>query len=168
MVGRDGSGLRRQFQTQQGERSQPCTSCSRVFAHLDGFIIEICQGKRANDGNGHTQVVQSVENKVERLEPQNVELGLLYIPMYRTDMDVRVESGGRFGSNLARGQCATDDTYERRTRALLCFTSFFLNRNCRLRLERSMVSRSSKVMWPKPVSTIFFTAATRSVCRSWS
>lgn len=49
-----------------------------------------------------------------------------------------------------------------RTRALLCLMSFFLKRNWRLRLERSIVSRSSRVMWPKPASKIFFTVQERS------
>ena len=42
--------------------------------------------------------------------------------------------------------------------ALLCLMSFFRNRNWRLRFERSIVSRSSSVMSPKPVNTMFFTA----------
>ena len=49
-----------------------------------------------------------------------------------------------------------------RTRALLCLTSFFLKRNWWLRLERSIVSRSSRVMWPKPASKMFFTVQERS------
>ena len=44
------------------------------------------------------------------------------------------------------------------TIALLRFTSFFLNKNWRFKLERSIVSRSSTVIFPKPVRTIFLTA----------
>jgi hypothetical protein len=47
--------------------------------------------------------------------------------------------------------------YQERTKALLCFTSFFLNKNCRLRFEMSMVSKSRSVILPKPVSTTFLT-----------
>lgn len=47
--------------------------------------------------------------------------------------------------------------------ALLFFTSFFLNRNCRFRLDKSMVSRSSSVMCPKPVKTRFFTSRANTV-----
>lgn len=36
--------------------------------------------------------------------------------------------------------------------------SFLRNRNWRFKLERSMVSRSSRVILPKPVKTTFFTA----------
>lgn len=54
----------------------------------------------------------------------------------------------------------------KRTKALLCLTSFFLNRNCRFRLERSMVSRSNRVILPKPVKTIFFTVVSNS--SSWA
>ena len=47
---------------------------------------------------------------------------------------------------------------ERLTSALDCFTSFFLNKNCRFRFEMSIVSKSSTVILPNPVKTIFFTA----------
>lgn len=43
--------------------------------------------------------------------------------------------------------------------ALLCFTSFLRKRNWRLRLDRSMVSRSRSVMRPNPVKTMFFTGS---------
>src|ERR1700678_1931493 len=45
----------------------------------------------------------------------------------------------------------------KRTSALLCFTSFFLNKNCRLRFDKSIVSKSSSVILPKPVRTTFLT-----------
>ena len=47
--------------------------------------------------------------------------------------------------------------------ALLCLISFFLNKNWRFRLDRSMVSRSSSVISPKPVRTMFFTIDVESI-----
>lgn len=44
-----------------------------------------------------------------------------------------------------------------RTRALLCFTSFLRKRNWRLRFDKSIVSRSKRVISPNPVITTFFT-----------
>lgn len=52
--------------------------------------------------------------------------------------------------------------------ALLCLISFFLKRNCLFRFERSMVSRSRRVIWPKPVKTIFFTVTRNMINMEYS
>lgn len=77
------------------------------------------------------------------------------------NVDVGIESASSLGCYLA-GRCydvtpERDLSTEWLTMALLCLISFFLKRNCLFRFERSMVSRSRRVMWPKPVKTIFFT-----------
>lgn len=56
--------------------------------------------------------------------------------------------------------CEFNVTHEfpmERTSALLCFTSFLRKRNWRLRFDKSIVSRSKRVISPNPVITTFFT-----------
>src|SRR5258705_130513 len=52
------------------------------------------------------------------------------------------------------------------TSALGLLTSFLRNKNCRFRFERSIVSKSRRVMSRKPDSTTFFTITRFSRSRS--
>jgi hypothetical protein len=55
-------------------------------------------------------------------------------------------------------RCVTHSYQMSHTMALLCFTSFLRKRNWRLRFDRSIVSRSKRVISPNPVITTFFTS----------
>ena len=54
----------------------------------------------AGSGRARTEIVQRVEDDVERLEPRDVELGLLDVPMYRRYVDIWIERRCRLGCNL--------------------------------------------------------------------
>jgi hypothetical protein len=117
---------------------------------------------------GRTEIVECVQDEREGLEPRDVVLRLLDVGMNRCNLHGRIECTSRGSCYLCRasGRCSGNgnelvNTREGLTSAFECFTSFFLNKNCRFRLERSIVSKSSSVMSPNPVSTRFLTAPTR-------
>ena len=124
-----------------------------------------------------TEVVQCVKDQVKASEPSDIKLGLLDICMDRSDFDIGVKSRGSLGCYL-HDTSRREDTIglrtavhaeweSRRTKALLCLMSFFLKRNWRLRLERSIVSRSRRVMSPNPVRTMFFTIFRECASKEW-
>ena len=51
-------------------------------------------------GKTLTKIVQCVEYYVETAEPCDVKLGLLYISMYWSDLDIGVEGRSRLCSDL--------------------------------------------------------------------
>lgn len=47
-----------------------------------------------------TYVVERIENNIKLAEPGNIELGLLNIAMYGSDVDVWIEGRSRLSSDL--------------------------------------------------------------------
>jgi hypothetical protein len=80
-----------------------------------------------------TEVVQSIQNNVKRLEPRYVELRVFDVGVDGMYLDVGIEcrrSVCRNLSILAFRECCVTHMYPMdHTRALLCFTSFLRKRN---------------------------------------
>ena len=108
-----------------------------------------------------TEVVQSIENDIERLEPRHVELSIFDVGVDRvySDMGIKCRCGvcGNLSISVFHECYASHMCPMGHTKDLLCFTSFLRKRNWRFRFDRSMVSRSKRVISPNPVITTFFT-----------
>ena len=103
-------------------------------------------------------IIERIEDEFEAGKPVDVELRILNIGMICLQLDVRVEFAGAFlcdlwfvglEHGLKRGLVA-------RTKALDFLMCSWRKRNWRLRLLRSIVSRSTMWISPKPVRTRFF------------
>jgi hypothetical protein len=118
------------------------------------------------------EIIKRVEHDVKMFKPLEVVLRLFNVAVYGCNLDIWIEgcsslSGDlsvdqwyRLGGSQASGELPSHQAAQDRgwhTKALLCLTSFLRNKNCRLRFERSIVSNLSKVIFPKPVRTMFFT-----------
>ena len=105
------------------------------------------------------QIIQRVEDDAEALEPRDIELAVLDVVVVRYDADVGVEPACRLFGNLSDCQRKLCDVVPsqvfRRTNALDFLICSLRNRNWRLRLLRSMVSRSTTCTSPKLVRTKF-------------
>lgn len=91
------------------------------------------------------QVIEGIENDAEVAEPRNSEFIVLDIGMMRDDLDFGIESLRSLFSNLFvlvnDGFCALPRV--RLTKDLDFLICSCRKRNCRLRLDRSIVSRST-------------------------
>lgn len=103
-------------------------------------------------------IVERVEDETEGLKPHDVELGVLDVVVVCDDVNIGVELGSRLFRNLSGGQrmpshvCGCSGCPTSAFDFLMCSLR---NRNWRLRLLRSMVSRSTMWISPKPVRTRF-------------
>lgn len=103
------------------------------------------------------KVVKSIEDEVEALEPVDVELRVFDVCVMRFELDVRIELGSGLFGNL-RESCEPKITragHPFPTKALDFLMCSCRKRNWRLRLLRSIVSRSTIWISPKPVRTRF-------------
>lgn len=112
------------------------------------------------------KVVKRIEDEIEGLEPCDVELRVLDVAVVGLDLDVGVELGGRlFGDLVALGvstQAAIGGEKGakwKRTSAFDFLMCSLRKRNWRLRLLRSMVSRSTMWTSPKPVRMRFLSSS---------
>ena len=103
------------------------------------------------------QIVQSVEYEVESFEPSDVELRIFYVGVMCFELNVRIELRGGLFRNLIRRISMARDALKMvvLTNALDFLMCSCLKRNCRFRLLKSMVSRSTIWISPKPVRTRF-------------
>ena len=108
-------------------------------------------------------VVEGVEDDVKSLEPRDVESGVLDVVVIGFDRNIGVEGVRRLFGNLLECQRAYSLTLATSTGARTNAFDFLMcslrNRNWRLRLLRSMVSRSTMWISPKPERTRFLSSS---------
>lgn len=109
------------------------------------------------------EIVQRIKHDIERGKPVHVEPGILDIVMIRLELCAWLELVRDFFRHLLReingGTGDEGRGRTRRTRALGFFICSKRKRNWRLRLERSIVSRSMMWMEPKPERRRFLSSS---------
>ena len=108
-----------------------------------------------------SRLSKSVEDHRETLEPLHVELRILNVCMMSFQPHVRVEFVRCILCHLyvIRQCCYTSLVCSQLTKAFDFLMCSCLKRNCRFKLLRSMVSRSTIWISPKPVRTRFFNSS---------
>jgi hypothetical protein len=152
-----------------------CTALDQRDVGCEAHLVDMAAG---------VEIVQGIEDEVEGLEPFNVELGVFDVGVAGGEGDGGVEFGSGFFGDLGGWRAKVSEcavglgnvawAAGRRTIAFGFLICSCLKRNWRLRLLRSIVSRS--IMWisPKPVRARFLSnsqpmpPAPTSRTRDWS
>jgi hypothetical protein len=105
------------------------------------------------------QIIESVEDDIERGEPVDVKLGIFDVGMVCFQLRIGAELLGdvlRYLQGMSE-TCTRCDIFplDKLTSAFDFLICSWRNRNWRFRLLRSMVSRSTMWISPKPVSSRF-------------